>query len=64
LDISDNVFLDTQTFKDIRLSALQYSPVAGLFLQDFNTLCKDIVSLQDQINTLTKDSKSNNTPIE
>lgn len=64
LDISDNVFLDTQTFKDIRLSALQYSPVAGLFLQDFNTLCKDIVSLQNQINTLTKDSKSNNTPIE
>lgn len=62
LNISDNVFLDTQTFKDIRLSALQYSPVAGLFLQDFNTLCKDIVSLQDQINALTKDSK--NTPIE
>ncbi len=59
IQVSDQTFLDQQTFKDIRLANLQQSAVAGLYLQDFNTLCSDIVRVKDEINNIvpTADSK-------
>lgn len=53
LQVSDQTFLDQQTFKDIRLAKLQESAVSGLFLQDFNTLCSDISKVKDEINNIT-----------
>lgn len=54
IKLSDNAFLDTQTFRDIRLANLQNSSISGLYLQDFNSLCKEIVQTQNEINTLSK----------
>lgn len=58
LNISDNAFIDKNTFNDIKLSVLQQSPVTGLLVQDFNTITEDIVNTTialDNLNTSLKD---------
>lgn len=52
LKIPDSQFLDTQTFKDVTLQKLQDSPLSTLFLQDYNTLCSDIVKVSKSINDI------------
>lgn len=51
-DISDDSFLDIQTLKDLRFSALTKSSVTGRYLQDYNTLCTEIVEYTDRLNNL------------
>lgn len=51
-NISDESFLDVQTLKDLRFSALTKSAVAGRYLQDYNSLCVDIIDYTDQLNNL------------
>ena len=57
LDISDNAFIDKNTFNDIKLSVLQQSPVTGLLLQDFNSVTSKITSIIEQINTINASKK-------
>lgn len=52
LKIPDSSFLDAQTFKDVTLQKLQDSPLSTLFLQDYNTLCSDIVKVSESINNI------------
>lgn len=57
LNISDQAFLDNNTFKEVRLSVLQQSPVTGLLLQEFNDLTSKIVSATQNINQLIASKK-------
>lgn len=52
LKITDNEFLDKQTFNDIKLAGLQRSSVAAVFLQDFNTLTANMLSTKNRINDI------------
>lgn len=49
LTIPDSSFIDIQTFKDVQLAQFQKSPISTLFLQDFNTLCSDLIKEQEAI---------------
>lgn len=51
-NISDDSFLDIQTLKDLRFSSLLNSTVAGRYLQDYNTVCTDIIDYTNQLNNL------------
>lgn len=58
--VSDNRFLDAQTLGDIRFAALHESTTAGLYLQTYNSLLSDIVSLTNTINTKLNSSLDSN----
>lgn len=51
-DFSDSSFLHGQTevLKDLRFNALHNAVTAGIFMQEYNKLCADIVELVDNIN--------------
>ena len=51
-NISDDSFLDIQTMKDLRFAALTKSSVTARYLQDFNSLCADIIDYTDQLNSI------------
>lgn len=51
-NISDDSFLEIQTLKDLRFSQLSNSSVAGRYLQDYNSICTDIIDLTNQLNNL------------
>lgn len=58
--VSDNRFLDAQTLGDIRFATLHESTTAGLYLQTYNSLLSDIVSLTNTINTKLNSSLDSN----
>ena len=62
IKLSDNAFLDAQTFRDIRLANLQHSSISGLYLQDFNSLCSEIVQTQNEISTLSSKTPDSGKP--
>jgi hypothetical protein len=62
IKLSDNAFLDAQTFRDIRLANLQHSSISGLYLQDFNSLCSEIVQTQNEISTLNSKTPDSGKP--
>lgn len=62
IKLSDNAFLDAQTFRDIRLANLQHSSISGLYLQDFNSLCSEIVQTQNEISTLSSKTSDSGKP--
>lgn len=58
--VSDNRFLDAQTLGDIRFAALHESTTAGLYLQTYNSLLSDIVSLTNAVNAKINSSLDSN----
>ena len=62
IKLSDNAFLDAQTFRDIRLANLQHSSISGLYLQDFNSLCSEIVQTQNEISKLNSKTPDSGKP--
>lgn len=52
--ITDNEFIDIQTFKDLRLAWLASSPVSGIYLQDFLSLNTRIADLVQNIRSTQK----------
>lgn len=58
--VPDNRFLDAQTLGDIRFATLHESTTAGLYLQTYNSLLSDIVSLTNTINTKLNSSLDSN----
>ena len=49
-------------FRDIRLANLQHSSISGLYLQDFNSLCSEIVQTQNEISTLNSKTPDSGKP--
>lgn len=58
--ISDESFLDIQTLKDLRFSALYNSTTAGAYLNEYNTLSSQLVGLVNKLRNLTIESKDLN----
>lgn len=58
--VSDNRFLDAQTLGDVRFAALHESTTAGLYLQTYNSLLSDIVSLTNTIGSKINSSLDSN----
>ena len=58
--VSDNRFLDTQTLSDLRFAALHQSTTAGLYLQTYNSLLADIVTLTNDLNNRVSPSIDTN----
>lgn len=54
--ITDDKFLETQTLNDLRYGALRNSAVASRYLQDYNTLCTDIVAKMAEVNAVNDTS--------
>lgn len=50
--ISDDTFLNIQTRKDIRYASLTKSVAAAEYLQDYNTVCLDIINYTNELNNL------------
>lgn len=57
--ISDESFLDIQTLKDLRYNALYSASTAGLFMEHFNSLVKDMAVLTDEINKIVEKVDTN-----
>ena len=53
-NLPDSSFLDRQTLGDLRFSALHESATAGGYLNRYNNLSSQLVTLIDQINSLKK----------
>lgn len=51
-NISDTSFLNKQTLKDLRFSSLTKSTTAGRFLQEFNNVNSQIISLIQELNNI------------
>lgn len=60
LNISDDSFLKGQTdiIKDLKLTSLQNSATAGRFLQEFNTVTQQIVSVSQRIKDLATEAQN------
>lgn len=58
--MSDNQFLDIQTLKDLRFSALVNSSIAGRYLQRYNSLLEKQVQLVTSLNDTIRSVKDTN----
>lgn len=62
--ISDDSLLDIQTLNDLRFAALKSSTVAASYVQDYNSVCEEIVTTINELNSLggTKERMNNGGP--